>query len=236
MKHVWLLMILLLSACDGGPRGDAPLTVFAAASMTDVVTRIARQYEADTGASVQCSFAATSTLARQIEAGAPADVFIPAHPKWINHIAADRVIDLARNQLVVIIPRDAEPGDDLEALLRRGRIAMGDPAHVPAGEYAKQSLQSLGVWALAEPYVLAASDVRAALRYVEVGEAKVGIVYVTDARRSERVRVALALPGDSHDPIVYRAAALRDAHGFLDYLTSPPARQALTEAGFTTTE
>lgn len=245
--RVWLIISLLwLTACDRTPREDDALTVFAAASLSDVVTDIAECYEKQTGKSVYCHFASTSTLARQIEAGAPADLFLSAHRDWIDYlqdrelIDASSRIDFAHNRLIVITPIGRVAHGELRDILRRGRIAMGDPAHVPAGVYAKQALQSLNLWNDVKDRVIAASDVRGALRLVEMGEAEAGIVYATNVRLTPSVHVAGQIPGDAHDPIVYTAAVVRNSHvdaaNLLQFITLSESQTRFHAAGFATND
>lgn len=243
--RVWLIIpLLLLTACDRMPREGDALTVFAAASLSDVVIDIAERYEKQTGQTVHCHFASTSTLARQIEAGAPADLFLSAHPDWIDYlqdrdlIIASTRIDFAHNRLIIITPKGLGASGALRDILLRGRIAMGDPDHVPAGVYAKQALQSLNLWDDVKDRVIAASDVRGALRLVEMGEAEVGIVYATDVRLTPGVHIAGELPSDAHGPIVYTAAIVRNSHAdaakLLQFITHGESQTLLRDAGFAT--
>lgn len=244
MRVRLLIPLLLLFGCDRPAEAPRPVTLFAAASLTDVLTDIAARYTEQTGRPVTCNFAATSTLARQIEAGAPADVFVAAHPKWIDYLDERDAIDtdsrteVAGNTLVVITPIGKPPQGDLREVLLRGRVALGDPAHVPAGVYAKQALASLGLWDEVAERVIGASDVRAALRLVEAGEAQAGIVYATDVRLTPGVQVAHRLPESSHDPIVYEAAVVRgrgvEARDLLRFMSHGQSLAILRAAGFAT--
>lgn len=231
-------------SCDR--RADAParpIVVFAAASMTDALDRIADEFTGDTGQAVRTSAAASSTLARQILAGADADLFISADQQWMDELeAAGRImpssrIDIAANRLVVVAPGNGPDSIDLAAGPPAiEAIAIADPAHVPAGRYAKEALESLGWWSALADRVITAPDVRAALRLVEIGEADLGVVYATDARISERVRVLAVIPESAHTPIRYPAALCAGAHPdapvFLRFLRSERARAALEDAGF----
>jgi molybdate transport system substrate-binding protein len=223
--------------------GAAPLpvlTVYAASSLTKAVDEIAPIFAAASGVHVRASYAATSTLARQIESGAEADVFISADERWMDYLVGrSRIVTATRitilgNRLVLIVPADGPvsvaltPGFDLAGLLGRGRLATGDPAHVPVGRYARQALTALGVWDAAQPKLVPAESERAALALVERGEVPAGIVYENDALGSTRVRIAGVFPAASHDPITYAAAIVegRDrplARQFLAFLTSPAA-------------
>lgn len=228
---------------------DRVLTVFAAASLTDVLQPIGSAFTARTGQPVRFSFAASSVLARQIESGAPADVFISADQDWMDYLQQRRLIradtrsDVAGNALVLIAPVDSRlalkvaPGFALAAALGpTGRLAMADPASVPAGRYAQQALNQLGVWASVQQRSVAADNVRTALNFVARGEAPLGIVYATDARSEPRVRVVSVFPAGSHDPIVYPAAALTSAGpqaaAFVQLLRDPAARAAFMAGGF----
>jgi len=226
-----------------------PLTVFAASSLTQPLGDLAPAFTAQSGNEVRFSFAATSTLARQIESGAGADVFISADDTWMTYlsdrhlIAPGTRVEILGNRLVLVVPADRAiaveltPGFDLASLLGRGRLATGDPAHVPAGRYARQALTALGVWRIAETRLVPAESVRAALVLVERGEVPAGIVYESDASASTKVRVAGIFPEKSHDPIVYAAAIVagRDTPGaraFLAFLHTAIARATFTKYRF----
>jgi molybdate transport system substrate-binding protein len=243
------LGLLLLLAL---PARAQNVTVFAAASLTDALRDIAAAWVKQEHPSPRLSFAASSTLARQIEQGAPADIFASADEQWMDYLASrNRIVpetrqDLLRNELVLIVPADRAtkvaigPGFDLAGLLGKdGRLAVGDPANVPAGIYAKQALTKLGVWNVAEPRLARAEDVRAALLLVARGEAAAGIVYATDARAAKGVSVAGVFPSDSHNPIRYPIALVRshdtkDARALLDFIEGPEARAIFAKGGFAT--
>lgn len=225
--------------------GEGPIVVFAAASSTDVLSRLAKAYERRTGVRVQCSFAASSTLARQIEAGAPADVYLSANPEWMDRLESRKLVerrrDLLSNRLVLIAP----PGREFDVVMERGfafgsafegRLALGDPAHVPAGQYAREALESLGWWNQIEDRLIPAMDVRDALRVVALGEAGTGIVYSTDAATSEQVRVIGAFPQETYSPIRYPVALVKgassDAGEFVNFLFTDEARAVFEDAGF----
>ncbi len=225
--------------------------VFAAASTTEVVSRLAERFTAETGIAVKTAFAASSLLARQIENGAPADLYISADRRWMDELAARGLVDPASrcnlfgNRLALIAPIARpfslviEQGFPLAAALGRDRLAIADPDHVPAGLYAREALTRLGVWRAVAPYLVRAADVRAALALVDRGEVAAGIVYATDAAISERVRVVGIFPPESHAPIVYPAARLARstipaATDFLAYLSGPTGRSVARTLGFTT--
>ncbi|MBO9456059.1 molybdate ABC transporter substrate-binding protein [Paracoccus sp. R12_1] len=225
------------------------ITVFAAASMTNAMARIEQDFEAGTGHDLVVSLAGTSVLARQIQQGAPADIFISANADWMDALEQDGLIepgtrfDLLANALVLVAHgKDAKPvaigpDTDLAGLVGDGRLAMALVDAVPAGIYGKASLESLGLWDSVAPAVAQADNVRAALRLVATGEARLGIVYATDAVAEKDVSVIGSFPADSHPPIVYPAADIagRDLPAeteFLDYLRGPQAREAFEQQGF----
>ncbi|MBD7988031.1 molybdate ABC transporter substrate-binding protein [Luteimonas sp. Sa2BVA3] len=240
-----------LAAPGAARAADAPLTVFAAASLKESMDEAAAAYQAGTGQAVRVSYAASSALARQIEQGAPADVFVSADLDWMDRLQAQGLVDAATrsellgNTLVLIAPAasKAKPlalreGLDLRPLLgERGRIALGMVDSVPAGKYAKAGFESLGMWSALEPRVAGVENVRAALMLVARGEAPLGVVYASDARAEPRVRVLATFPADSHPQIVYpaaRVAASRHPHaaGFVAWLQRPGARAIFLRHGF----
>jgi molybdate transport system substrate-binding protein len=232
------------------PALGADITVFAAASLAETMNRLAADYSKQSGRHVAVSLAASSVLARQIEASAGADLFICADGEWMDYLDKRGLLangtrkDLLGNRLVLIAPAGApaisvRPGFDLKGALKgalkNGRLAIADPATVPAGRYGREALTALRAW---DGVPLApAENVRVALAYVARGEAPLGVVYETDARAEPKVRVAAVFPAGSHAPIRYPVALIRDAKpaakGFLDYLSSPAARTVFTGAGFT---
>lgn len=199
----------------------ADLMVYCAASLTDVMPRLAADFEAASGTQVALSFGASSTLARQIEAGARADVFVSADEAWMDYLSERALIDpatrvpVAGNALVVVAPADSslrelrlEPGLDLAAMLGDRKLALGDPVHVPAGRYAQAALEQLGAWPGVRTRIAPAESVRVALVYVARKEAPLGIVYATDARGVGDVKVLARFPATTHPPIRYPAAVL----------------------------
>jgi molybdate transport system substrate-binding protein len=239
-----LLLVLLL------PLSARAQTVFAAASLTDALRQIGAAYAAQGHPAPVMSFASSSTLARQIEQGAPASLFASADEQWMDYLAKRNLIvpdtrrDLLRNELVLVVPATAPkhvtigPGFDLAGLLGPGgRLAVGDPAHVPAGLYARQALTKLGLWDSVQAHLAPAEDVRSALLLVERGEAPAGIVYATDAASTAGVMVAGVFPESSHDPIIYPFAVVKagdtpEARAFLQFLSGPAARAIFTKLGF----
>ena len=213
------------------------------------------QFDAGPGGRVSASYAGTSALARQIESGAPADIFLAANAMWMDHVEAQGLVEpgsrrpLAGNRLVFVTGRDdiapftPSASLDLGALLAGGRLALGNPDHVPAGLYARQALEALGLWAEAKERLAPTADVRAALALVARGEAPLGIVYATDVARvteegrAPGVREVAAIPAALHEPIVYPVARIRGrasplAARFFAFLTGPAGRAAFARAGF----
>jgi molybdate transport system substrate-binding protein len=228
---------------------DKSLTVFAAASLKNALDDVNAAYTKTTGTKVAASYAASSALARQIEQGAPADVFVSADLKWMDDLAEKKAIDvrtrvnLLGNKLVLIAPADSKIGTvtigqgfDLAKLAGGGRIAIGDVKAVPAGLYAKAALQKLGAWQAAEPKFAMADNVRAALLLVARGEAPLGIVYQTDAEVEPGVKIVGTFPDDSHEPIIYPVAATAgakpDAARYLAFLRSKAAKTIFERYGF----
>ena len=226
-----------------------PITVFAASSMTDALTEIGKAYTARTGVKVRMAFGASSAMARQIEAGAPADLFVSADTDWMDYLATRSLIvpgtreNLAGNRLVLIAPSASAlrlkigRGFALaRALGPEGRLAIADPETIPAGRYAKAALTGLGVWPSVATRLARADNVRAALLFVDRGEAPLGIVYQTDARLDPRVRILDIFPASSHPAIVYPVAMTRQASpasgAFLTYLKGPAALAIFRRYGF----
>jgi len=225
---------------------ERPVTIFAAASTTDAVQAVIARYAEAHGEAVRPVFAASSTLAKQIAAGAPADLYLSANDAWMDWldrrggIDRDSRVDLLGNGLVIVVPGDAAPLADHQVLpdyLGERRLAMGDPAHVPAGRYARAALQSLDLWKDVRRRSAFGSDVRAALAMVARGEAAAGVVYTTDARISDDVRVAAEVPPESHPPIRYPLALARQpaseaARRFYDFLRGAEAAGIFGRHGF----
>jgi molybdate transport system substrate-binding protein len=227
------------------------VTLFAAASTTNAVAAVAKTLDSRGIASLRPVFAASSTLARQIAHGAPADIYLSAHADWMDFLAGrgaivtESRVDLLGNRLVLIVPADeafalrVEPGFPLAAALGERRLAMGDPGHVPAGLYAKSALEWLGVWPDVASKVAFAANVRTALALVERNEAAAGIVYASDAPISSRVRVAGAFPPQSHPRIAYSLALVAGrespaAAAVYNFLRGPEAAAIFRKYGFTT--
>jgi molybdate transport system substrate-binding protein len=224
-------------------------TLFAAASLKNALDEIVKARKAATGETIVVSYAASSALARQIESGAPADIFISADVDWMDYLEKRGLVRrasrfaLARNRLALIAPASSAarleiaPGFALATVLGKERLAMADPNSVPAGRYGKAALEALGVWKAVQPRIASAADVRGALILVARGEAPLGIVYTTDAAVEPRVRVLDTFPEGTHPPIVYPAALTSTsrserAAGFLRALREPPARAIFHKFGF----
>ena len=239
--------VLLFGAA---PARAQDVLVFAAASLKNALDDIAAQFARETGKRARVSYAASSALARQIEAGAPADVFVSADVDWMEYLQQRSLIrpetraELVANSIVLIAPKESVvtativPGFPLLELLGGGRLAMADVKAVPAGKYGKAALQTLGVWDSVRDKVAQAENVRAALALVSRGEAPLGIVYRTDAAADPNVRVVGAFPPETHPPVVYTvalttASVSRDAGAFLAFLGTPAARAAFERQGFT---
>jgi molybdate transport system substrate-binding protein len=250
LRAVSLLLlagVLALSPAQAQARG--PL-VLAASSLQEALTDAARAWSVRKHPPPVISFAASSALARQIEAGAPADLFISADEEWMDHVAGKRLIRPATrvsflsNRLVLVAPKESKSRIaisrrfPLARALGKGRLAMADPDTVPAGRYGKAALTGLGVWPSVADKVARAENVRAALALVERGEAPFGIVYATDARASKKVRVVGVFPASSHPPITYPVAVLRasnhpDAERFRRFLVSREGKTIFARHGFT---
>jgi molybdate transport system substrate-binding protein len=227
----------------------ADVTVFAAASLKNALDDAAKRYEAKTGDKVIVSYAASSALAKQIENGAPADIFFSADLDWMDYLEQNKLIDTASrhtllgNTLVLIAPKDSTASlvieknfPLLQALGADGKLAMASVDTVPAGKYGKAALTHLGVWEAVSPRVAQAENVRAALALVAKGEAPLGIVYGTDAKSEQAVRVVGTFPEDSHPKILYpvalTASAKPEARKFLEFLLSPEAAPSFEAQGF----
>lgn len=255
MVNLWARLALgavLTTSVAGQAMAAEKITVFAAASLTNALQDIAQQYKKEKQVEVVASFASSSTLARQIEAGAPADLFITADQKWMDYAVGKATVEtvtrvnLLTNSLVVVAPEASEQAPftitektNWLALLKGGRLATGNPSHVPAGIYAKDALTKLGAWNTLEPKLAPAEDVRGALALVERGEAPLGIVYGSDAVASKKVKVVATFPEDSHKKVEYPMAVVKGnqnatVEGFYDYLKGPEAAAVFKRYGFTT--
>lgn len=239
-------LTLLLAPLTPAMAQDRPVTIFAAASLKTALDKALAEYKTQTGTAAVASYAASSALAKQISAGAPADIFISADQDWMDNLAQQKLIKLESrvtllgNRLVLITPKaTGKTGEiaDLPSLLGDGKLAMADTAGVPAGKYGKAALTKLGLWDKVQGQVAQAENVRAALALVARGEAAAGIVYASDAIAEPNVTVIATFPADSHAPIEYPAALLgtagHEAEKLLKFLSSPAARGYFEEQGFT---
>jgi molybdate transport system substrate-binding protein len=232
------------------PAAAAEIVVFAAASLQEALDDASHVYERQSGDIVKVSYAASSALAKQIESGAPADIFISADLDWMDYLQQRNLIrpgtrkNLLGNRLVIVAPADSDlkldikPGFDLAGALKGGHLAMADPDSVPAGKYGKAALEMLGVWNSVRAAVAPAENVRAALLFVSRREVPLGIVYATDAAADPRVKIVGVFPDDTHPPIVYPVALTAtsknpNAPRLLEFLTSPAARPIFEKRGFT---
>jgi molybdate transport system substrate-binding protein len=248
-RFIWAATLAAALLFAPAARAADQVTVFAAASLKTALDAVSAAWTAETGNKAVISYAASSALARQIEQGAPADVFFSADLDWMLYLGEKNLIDKASvsnllgNDIVLIAPKDSKltteiaPGFDLAGLLGEGRLAVGDVKSVPAGKYGKAALEFLGVWPSVEGKLAQAENVRAALKLVAIGEAPLGIVYRTDAGAEPAVKILGEFPSGSHPEIVYpvaRVAASRNdgASAFLQFLTSPKARDIFEEQGF----
>ncbi len=244
-----LALALACTTLLTGPVRAADVIVFAAASLKNALDDAVTRYETKTGRKVVVSYAASSALAKQIEGGAPADIFFSADLDWMDDLQRKNLIDvpsrhtLLGNTLVLIAPKDSTVSLPmkktlplLEALGAGGRLAMASVDAVPAGKYGKAALTYLGVWDAVAPQVAQTENVRAALAFVAKGEAPLGIVYGTDAKAEPGVRVVATFPAESHPKILYPLALLAgskpDARSFLEFLLSPEAAAAFEAQGF----
>jgi molybdate transport system substrate-binding protein len=239
----------LLAAAIAAPATAEEVVVFAAASLKDGLDAVAADFQAATGNTVTISYAASNALATQIIEGAPADIFISAAVNWMDEVEKAGLVvpgtraDILGNTLVLIahgkdaVPVEIGPGFDLAGLLGDGKLSMALVDAVPAGQYGKAALESLGVWSGVEASVAQSENVRAALALVSTGEAPFGIVYATDAVADDNVTVVGTFPADSHPPIVYPAALLTGAaddadRAFFEALTADSADAAFAAEGF----
>ena len=251
MPRYLILFLITIVSVLGLPTAslaDQKITVFAAASLTNALSEISSEYAKEKSPKIQNSFSASSALAKQIENGAPADIFISADSKWMDYLQDKKRINiqsrtnLLSNRLVLIAPR----GHGFKAQIDKssslanaftGKLCTGETQSVPVGIYAKQSLTTLGWWDEIKSRVVGTQDVRAALNFVGRGECAAGIVYETDAKLSDKVEIVAIFPDDSHEPIVYPLALVEgaqpDAKSYVDYLASDKAKSIFIKFGFT---
>lgn len=243
-----VLLSLTFGLTTSVAKADNKVTVFAAASLTNAMSEISKAYESEQAVKIQSSYSASSSLAKQIDSGAPADIFMSADSKWMNYLQDKKRIDvstrvnLLSNRLVIIAPKGKAFKVQTDKTFNfahafSGRLCTGEIESVPAGIYAKQSLIALNWWDSVKTRVVGTQDVRAALVFVERGECDAGIVYETDAKVSSKVEIVATLPDETHEPIVYPLAlvqgATQDAKGFYDFIKSARATAIFTQYGFT---
>lgn len=249
LRHIFVAATL--SCLAGQATAAEKITVFAAASLTNALQEIADQYQQGKEVKIVSSFASSSTLARQLEQGAPADLFISADQQWMDYAAQKKTIDeasrftLLGNELVLVAPTESKPqqvtlseSTDWKSLLKGQRLSVGDPDHVPAGIYAKEALQKLGAWDALSSQLAPGNSVRVALALVERNEAPYGIVYGSDAIASKKVTVVGTFPEKSHKPVEYPMAMVKDHNSatvtaFYNYLKGPEAAAVFKRYGFT---
>ena len=245
-RRTWLGFVAAIAMAPAGAWAQDAMVIFAAASLKNALDEIAGAWAKETGKPApRISYAASPALAKQMEQGAPADLFISADTDWMDYvdkkdlIKKDTRVNLLGNKIVLIAPRDAA-GTGLDLLKQLGdrKLAMANVDAVPAGKYGKAALQKLGLWEGVKDKIAQAENVRAALLLVARGEAPLGIVYSTDAAAEPNVRIVGEFPADSHPPIIYPAALTKDAKSpdakaFLDLLKSSKARPAFEKQGFT---
>lgn len=248
---LWLVFMGVCCFAYSGVAFAKGLVVFAAASTTDALTEIGALYQQKGFGSIRCSFASSSTLAKQIEQGAPADVFLSANSKWMDFLEEKKLVadgsraDLLRNRITLIVPKESsikvfdlkEGADVLFLLGKDGKLAVGDPAHVPVGMYGKQALENLKIWDSVKGRIAPMKDVRAGLALVERGEAPLGLVYESDAVVTKKVRVISVFPADSHPEVIYPVAAVtdgqvEDAKTFIEFLGTPESKAIFKKYGF----
>nr|WP_132023201.1 molybdate ABC transporter substrate-binding protein [Bisgaardia hudsonensis] len=245
-KHIFITALSIMTALST----QAKITVFAAASMTNALEEVKTQYlQINPKAEIDLSFASSSTLARQISQGAPANIFISANQKWTDFlekkeaIVKESRVNLVGNRLVMIAPKESNimsvdlASSKWQSTLDNSYLAVGDPDHVPAGKYAKSAFIFLKQWDNLEAKLARANNVRGALALVEQGESPLGVVYATDAQASKKVKVVAIFPEDSHSPIVYPVTLIKgqdteESKVFLSYLTSPESKKIFEKFGF----
>ena len=250
MRYLACIAVAFSLLFAGAAASAQEVRVGAAASLTNVIDALGKAWSAAGGGRLIANYAGSSALARQIEQGAPIDVFLSADLAWMDFLESKKLIEpgtrriVAANALVLVAPAGAAPsvvierGMDLKAKLGGGRLALADPDAVPAGKYAKEALRSLGLWDQVVGALAPAENVRATLALVARGETPLGIVYATDARVEPKVRVVAVFPAGSHKPIVYPAAAVKGRASaatvsFLRFLESEKAREIFRAFGFT---
>nr|WP_282437289.1 molybdate ABC transporter substrate-binding protein [Vibrio amylolyticus] len=252
ISHFFVVTVLVWNTVMPTAMAKETVTIFAASSLTNALSEISTQYQKQHDVRIRLSFASSSALARQIAYGAPADIYFPANQKWLNYVIEQNAVDarsrvtVLSNALVLIASSQSgiEPISptidkqwDLLSLLDGGRLALGDPAHVPVGLYAKQALQSNQQWDALVPHLARANNVRGALVLVERGESPLGVVYQTDAMMSKQVKALAAFTSESHDSIEYPMVMVSKTPSsptveFFEYLQTDDAKRVFVNHGF----
>lgn len=242
----FFIIIFALTGCvnsSASPKSTKEITISAAASLSDAMHEIAQQFTKKTGVKVNVNLASSGTLEKQIEEGAPADLFISASKDYVDELVQKGLVNekdvqpLLSNQLVLIVPKDSQI-KSINDLTSAKRIAIGTPEIVPAGLYAKESLQNLKLWPTVEPKLIYGKDVRQVLSYVETGNVDAGFVYKSDALISSKVKIVSVMPAESHAPIIYPCAVIKKSANknavkkFYSYLQSDEAGQIFKNFGF----
>ncbi|MFK5949413.1 MAG: molybdate ABC transporter substrate-binding protein [Methylococcales bacterium] len=250
MKKLSIIISFIFFILSHSASATETVVLYAAASTSNAITEIVNQFnQATPNIKVKVSFASSSTLAKQIEAGAPADIYISANPSWMDYLQKRQLIfiasrkNLLKNKIVLVAPKGKQIVVKMNshfdfAKQLTGKLCLGDTAHVPAGIYAKQALVSLGWWSQVKSRVVGSSDARASLALIERGECAAGIVYTTDANASNKIKLIAKFPSKTHKPIVYPAALIASANHasnvFLQYLSSSAATKIFNQYGFGT--
>ncbi|MGP4077817.1 molybdate ABC transporter substrate-binding protein [Halobacillus sp. K22] len=242
-----IVIIVSLASCSASSEENKSLTISAAASLTDAIKELIDTYESSHNTSIQLNLASSGKLARQIEQGAPVDLYLSANQKWMDQLEAEEQIEsdsrrnFTSNHLVIIGPKNKDELNSLEALATlppESQIAVGEPESVPAGSYTKQALKKIQIWEALKEQLVFASDVRQVLTYVESGNVSYGIVYGSDAKISDQVHVLTEIDPALHKPIVYPGAVLSDsehkqeATDFLRFLETKEAKDIMKKYGF----
>ncbi|MDF2367733.1 molybdate ABC transporter substrate-binding protein [Sneathiella sp.] len=248
LKRLLMLTMLFTGMAATVHASEEDVVVFAAASMSEAISALGTEFEKRTGFPVIASFAGSGTLARQITEGAPADIYISANLSWMDYLDQSALLEpgsevvIASNKLVLVAPSETKLPDPfqfekLPVILGTGRLAIGNPAHVPAGTYAKAALESLGLWEKIEGNLVMLPNVRAVLALVDRGEVPFAIIYETDMRLAKNIQLAAVFPRDSHPPISYAMAKIKgnDGHStglFYKFVRSEEGREILRRHGF----
>ena len=247
-RRILMLLTILIVCGSAAHASEEDVVVFAAASMSEAVSALGTAFEKKTGFPVISSFAGSGTLARQIKEGAPADIFISANLPWMGYLdravllEPESQVTIASNNLILVAPNETDLPhpfrlEKLPTIIGTGQLAIGNPAHVPAGAYAKDSLESLGLWEKIQGNLVMLPNVRAVLALVDRGEAPFAVIYETDMRLAKNIQLAAVFPQNSHPPISYVMAKVKgnDGHStnlFYKFVRSEEGREILRRHGF----